>query len=294
MRGAMSTALRDRWVCNSGDRCWARSRLRERARNGHSGEAGDALVYHVRARRSLVPESVSRLYGERDRNPPERKPAERRDRKSLHDALERQPTLRRACADRVPPGMCSRGGRHSQANGRRDMSATWAGLILVTFPVVAAQAWTAQNDLVVAAFLGTAAYFLLATPARLCTSRSCPRLGYRNEVHGCSFDSRPPARAGRRTRRQAACKSRMDARTRLRRWRYLVRRNLVETGRLDGGLARSAEQTPGSVGEMLATLQRFLFDAFNLSASPRPIGAGIAHSDSVRCCTASSGSHCCS
>jgi len=152
---------------------------------------------------------------------------------------------------------------------RIGLSATQAlfgALLLVTLPVIVTQAWTAQNDLVVGAMLATAAFFLLgkdrhdfalaglaialAIGTKFTAVLSLPLLlvigvvapGPRVVRVALSFAIGAVGGAV---------------------W-YIV--NLVETGRPDGGLAETANQSSShSLGAVLNTLQRFVFDALDLS-----------------------------
>jgi hypothetical protein len=146
--------------------------------------------------------------------------------------------------------------------------AVFGGLVLLTLPVVTTQTWTALNDLVVASFLVAAVYFLLG-PGRL-----EPALGGLATALavGTKFTAliALPVVAGavlaaRGTKGLARLAWPLVAGVAAGSLWYLV--NLAETGRPDGGLASSAGQTPDTVGSILGSLHRYLFDLLDLSGS---------------------------
>ena len=147
--------------------------------------------------------------------------------------------------------------------------AAFGGLVLLTLPVVTTQEWTALNDLVVASFLVTAVYFLLGS------GRIEPALGGLATALavGTKFTAllALPVLAGavlavRGTKGAARLAWPLVAGVAAGSVWYVL--NLAETGKVDGGLASSAGQTPDTVGSILGTLHRFLFDVLDLSGSP--------------------------
>ncbi len=147
--------------------------------------------------------------------------------------------------------------------------AAFGGLVLLTLPVVTTQEWTALNDLVVASFLVTAVYFLLGS------GRVEPALGGLATALavGTKFTAllALPILAGavlavRGTKGAARLAWPLVAGVAAGSVWYVL--NLAETGKVDGGLASSAGQTPDTVGSILGTLHRFLFDVLDLSGSP--------------------------
>ncbi len=152
--------------------------------------------------------------------------------------------------------------------GLAPAAALFAGLLVVTFPVVATQGWTALNDLGVASLLATAAYFVLGeTRSELALAGLALGLALGTKL--TAVLSVPLlilvvlfAPGGRRAARGAWLFG--VAAITGSSW-YIV--NVVKTGSFDGRLAGSAQQTPHSVATMLGTLQRFMLNALDLSGS---------------------------
>lgn len=147
-------------------------------------------------------------------------------------------------------------------------AALFGGLLLLTLPVVANQGWTALNDVGVASLLATAAYFVLGE-RHLEFALAGLALGLALGTKLTAVLSLPLlaiivlfSPGGRRVARAAWLFGVAAATGSL--W-YIV--NVVETGSFDGHLANSAQQTPGSISTALGTLQRFMFNALDLSGS---------------------------
>lgn len=146
-------------------------------------------------------------------------------------------------------------------------AAAFSGLTVLTFPVVITQTWTALNDIVVAAFLVTAVYFMLGERR---TEMALGAVAAGLAV-GTKFDgllSLPIlvivalAAPGRRVMRSATliggavfvgCP-----------W-YLV--NLVETGKLDGGLSAEGNRSSHVIAAAPQSLRHFALGAIDLSGS---------------------------
>jgi hypothetical protein len=146
--------------------------------------------------------------------------------------------------------------------------AVFGGLLLVGLPVVLTQAWTALNDLVVASFLATAAYFLLGgAGVELALAALAVALAVGTKFTGVI--ALPLlvvlALAAPTTRRKLLGLGTIAAGVAAGAVWYLV--NFAETGRLDGGLAASANQNPHSATAVLTTIQRFVFQLLDLSGS---------------------------
>jgi hypothetical protein len=147
--------------------------------------------------------------------------------------------------------------------------AVWAGLLVVTYPVIATQAWTAQNDLVVAAFLACAAFFLLGRnrPEHILAGLALA-LAIGTKFTGVL--SVPlllvlltAAPAGKRLARAAWLLGIGAAGGSV--W-YLV--NFSQTHHLDGGLAKSAAQRPASIHIVAQTLDRLSLNSLDVSGVP--------------------------
>jgi hypothetical protein len=154
--------------------------------------------------------------------------------------------------------------------GAAPAPAAWAALLVVTFPVIATQAWTAENDLVAAAFLACSAFFLLGrTRSEPILAGLALALAIGTKFTGVL--SIPlllvllaAAPAAKRLVKAAWLLGIGAAGGSA--W-YLV--NFSQTHHLDGGLARGAAQTPGSIHVVVNTLIRFSLDSFDLSGLSR-------------------------
>ena len=150
--------------------------------------------------------------------------------------------------------------------GGEPRAALWAGLLVATLPVIATQAPTALNDLVVASFLATAAFFLLGSArSEHILAGLALALGVGTKFTAVLsipvlllvIASAPgPRRLAKAFWLLAVGALGGSV------W-YLV--NLAETGHLDGGLADQASQTPGSLHVVAGTLVRFVFGSLDLS-----------------------------
>ena len=160
--------------------------------------------------------------------------------------------------------------------------AIFSALAFAAFPIVAVQASAAVNDLVVASFLGIATTFVLqrgrvalylfalalglALGTKLVAVLALPTLFLVAAVARPRRDWLPVALSGAAA---AAVGS----------WWYVV--NLVETGRLDGGLSEELDQAQESVGGIVITALRLSLDMIDVSGGPWPhrllflIGAAI-------------------
>jgi hypothetical protein len=163
-------------------------------------------------------------------------------------------------------------------------AATWAALLVAMFPVVATQAPTAQNDLVVASFLGVSAYFVLggSRPEHVIAGLALAL------AIGTKFTALLTVPvlllvllAGRARRRLEAAAWLLGVGAAGGSVWYLV--NLVQTGHVDGGLAESSAQRPANVHVMLDTAIRFGLNSLDVSGTTRgawwlylAIGGGMA------------------
>ena len=162
-----------------------------------------------------------------------------------------------ACALSVA-GLARRLGFGTQA-------AVFGAAVFAGLPVVVTQAWTAQNDLVVASFLAAAAYFVLGD------DRPDAVLG--GLAIGLAVGTKFTAIfllpllvlliwLGRRGRPRARVAALAALGASLGGFWYVV--NLWETHRLTGGLSEG-ETTPHTLASFAGTLQRFSYDMLDLS-----------------------------
>jgi hypothetical protein len=147
--------------------------------------------------------------------------------------------------------------------------------LFATLPVVLTQAWTAQNDLVVAAFLGTAAYFVLGEERSdivLAGAATALAIGTKfTAVLALPVLVLVLVAAGGPNRRAKAGWMLGLGAVGGSPW-YVV--NLLKTGHFDGGLAQNAGQTANhSVLAVLRTFWAFLVQSFDLSGLP--YGTGV-------------------
>ena len=110
------------------------------------------------ARSVLAARRGSRIHPAPERSPPERQPAGRRDRAAVDDGdFGRRPTR---CSSATRRGVCARGGCRRGRGSHRPFcpSCTSRRTSFASLPLVAVQASTTYNDLVVASFIVIAAY----------------------------------------------------------------------------------------------------------------------------------------
>ena len=145
--------------------------------------------------------------------------------------------------------------------------ALFGALLVATLPVVAVQAATAYNDLVVAAFLATAAYATLGR-TRADLVLLALSLGLALTTKLTAIVALPllvllAAVGAPRSRRAALLVSGACGLALGSTW-YVI--NLVETGKLDGGLSADADQRqPLALLEVATTLRRHLYALLDFS-----------------------------
>ena len=145
--------------------------------------------------------------------------------------------------------------------------ALFGALLVATLPVVAVQAATAYNDLVVAAFLATAAYATLGR-TRADLVLLALSLGLALTTKFTAIVALPllvllAAVGAPRSRRAALLVSGACGLALGSTW-YVI--NLVETGKLDGGLSADADQRqPLALLEVATTLRRHLYALLDFS-----------------------------
>ena len=145
--------------------------------------------------------------------------------------------------------------------------ALFGALLVATLPVVAVQAATAYNDLVVAAFLATAAYAALGR-TRADLVLLALSLGLALTTKLTAIVALPllvllAAVGAPRSRRAALLVSGACGLALGSTW-YVI--NLVETGKLDGGLSADADQRqPLALLEVATTLRRHLYALLDFS-----------------------------
>ncbi len=145
--------------------------------------------------------------------------------------------------------------------------ALFGALLVATLPVVAVQAVTAYNDLVVAAFLATAAYATLGR-TRADLVLLALSLGLALTTKLTAIVALPllvllAAVGAPRSRRAALLVSGACGLALGSTW-YVI--NLVETGKLDGGLSADADQRqPLALLEVATTLRRHLYALLDFS-----------------------------
>lgn len=160
--------------------------------------------------------------------------------------------------------------------------AVFAALAFAAFPIVAVQASTALNDLVVASFLAVATIFVLER-GRVALVVFGLALGLALSTKLVAVLALPTmcliAAVGRPRRDWIQIALAGAAAAAAGSWWYVV--NLVETGRLDGGLSEELDQAQGSVAGMVITALRLALDMLDFSGGPWPhrllflIGAAV-------------------
>lgn len=157
---------------------------------------------------------------------------------------------------------------------RLDLSrqeALFAALVFGTFPIVAVQASTALNDLVVASFLAIATVFVLQRQ-RAALILFALALGLALGTKLVAVLALPTialvAAAARPRREWAAIAVSGIVGCAIGSWWYLL--NLVETGELDGGLFEELDHTKATAGGIVTTVLRLMLDLVDLSGGPWP------------------------